>query len=56
MKIKLVKSIIGARPRQRRNLQALGLKKINQVKEVPANKAVLGQIQKVNHMLEVIES
>ncbi|MFO8033207.1 MAG: 50S ribosomal protein L30 [Desulfohalobiaceae bacterium] len=56
MKIKLIKSTIGATPKQRRNLQALGLKKLNQVKEIPDNPAIRGQVRKVNHMLEVKES
>lgn len=56
MKIKLIRSTIGATPKQRRNLQALGLRKINQVREVPSNPAIRGQVRRVNHMLEVIES
>ncbi len=56
MKIKLIRSTIGASPKQKRNLQALGLKRMNQVKEVPDNPCVRGQVRRVNHMLEVIES
>jgi large subunit ribosomal protein L30 len=56
MKIKLIRSTIGATPKQKRNLQALGLRKLNQVREVPDNPAVKGQVRRVNHMLKVIES
>lgn len=56
MKIKLIRSTIGATPKQKRNLQALGLRRLNQVREVPDNPAVKGQVRRVNHMLKVIES
>lgn len=53
MRIKLVKSPIGASPVQRRNLKALGLKKIQQVVEKSESKTILGMVNKVKHMVEV---
>ncbi|MFP4048516.1 MAG: 50S ribosomal protein L30 [Desulfovermiculus sp.] len=56
MKVKLQRSKIGSTPNQRRNLQSLGLKKINQVREVQDSPVCRGMIEKVKHMVEVIES
>jgi large subunit ribosomal protein L30 len=58
MKIKLIKSYIGASPKQRATLKALGLKRIHQVKEVPASAdmaTVKGMVFAVSHMVEVME-
>lgn len=54
MKIKLVRSWIGCSSKQRKVLAALGLKKVNQVKEVKDNDAMRGMVAKVPHMVEVI--
>lgn len=56
MKVKLVRSTIGSTPNQRKNLQAIGLRKLNQVREVNDNNIVRGMISKVKHMVEVTES
>lgn len=55
VKVKLVRSMIGASPKQRKTLTAMGLRKIRQVKELPENPAVLGMIRTVEHMVEVIK-
>lgn len=55
MKVKLVRSYIGINKKQKRNLKALGLRKINQVKSFSNTKDILGKINKVNHLVEVIE-
>ncbi|WP_035251330.1 50S ribosomal protein L30 [Desulfocurvus vexinensis] len=55
IKITLVKSLIGCSPRQRATVHALGLRKIRQVKELPKNDAVLGMVERVNHLVEVVE-
>lgn len=55
MKIKLVRSYIGATPKQRATLSALGLKKIRQVKECQDSPVLRGMIAKVSHMVEVSE-
>ena len=49
LKITLVKSTIGAVPKNRKTVEALGLTKINKTVEMPDNAAVRGMIQKVRH-------
>ncbi len=55
IKVKLVRSKIGTTPNQRKNLQALGLRKIGQIKELPDNPTIWGKINKVKHLVEVVE-
>ncbi|SFG35595.1 50S ribosomal protein L30 [Oribacterium sp. WCC10] len=55
LKITLVKSPIGAIPKQRATVQALGLKKIRQTVELQDNGATRGMIQRVNHLVKVEE-
>lgn len=55
LKITLVKSTIGAVPKNRKTVEALGLRKINQTKEYPDNQAVRGMIQQVRHLVKVEE-
>ncbi len=54
-KITQVRSKIGRPERQKRTLEALGLNKINQVKEVVLTPQVEGMINKVKHLLLVEE-
>jgi large subunit ribosomal protein L30 len=55
LRIKQVKSRIGRPVRQKRTLDALGLRKLNQTKEVDASPQVLGMIDKVKHLLIIEE-
>ena len=55
LKITLVKSTIGAIPKHRKTVEALGLKKLNKTVELPDNDAVRGMIRQVNHLLKVEE-
>ncbi|HBP24561.1 MAG TPA: 50S ribosomal protein L30 [Oribacterium sp.] len=55
LKITLVKSPIGAIPKQRATVQALGLRKIRQSVELLDNGATRGMIQRVNHLVKVEE-
>lgn len=55
IKVKQVKSAINRPSRQKKTLQALGLKKLNQVVEHEDNLAILGMVAKVSHMVEVIK-
>lgn len=50
LKITLVKSPIGAIPKQRATVEALGLKKVNKTVEMPDNDAVRGMIWHVRHL------
>ena len=56
LKITLVKSPIGAIPKQRATVQALGLRKIRQTVELQDNGATRGMIQRVNHLVKVEEA
>lgn len=51
--VKLVKSPIGSKPVHKKNLEALGLRKLNQVKEHNNTHAIQGMISKVIHLVEV---
>ena len=55
IKVKQVKSAINRPARQKKTLQALGLRKLNQVVEHEANPQILGMVAKVSHMVEVIK-
>ena len=54
--IKLVKSLIGATKSQIKVVNALGLKKTNQVVEHYESPVIRGMINKIPHMLEVSEA
>ena len=56
LKITLVKSPIGAIPKQRATVEALGLKKLQKTVELPDNAAVRGMIQNVRHLVKVEEN
>ena len=55
LKITLVKSPIGAVPKQRATCESMGLRKVNQSKVYPDNKATRGQIQQILHLVKVEE-
>ncbi|WP_118193202.1 50S ribosomal protein L30 [Albibacterium indicum] len=51
IKITQIKSVIDRSERQKRTMQALGLKRINQSVEVEATPSIVGMIRKVNHLV-----
>lgn len=55
LRIKLVKSTIGRKPKHRATIQALGLRKLNQVVEKEDNAQMRGMIHQVGYLLEVEE-
>ncbi|MBN2002507.1 MAG: 50S ribosomal protein L30 [Anaerolineae bacterium] len=55
LQIKLVRSPIGYSARQKRTVQAMGLRKMNQVVVLPDNDAVRGMVNKVPHLVQVEE-
>jgi large subunit ribosomal protein L30 len=55
VKIKQVKSSIGAKKNQRDTIKALGLNKIGKTVEKTLNPSVEGMINKVKHLVEVSE-
>lgn len=54
--ITLLRSRIGCSPAQRHTLDALGLKRIRQVKTFEEAPSVVGMIEKVKHLIEVTKS
>lgn len=55
IKIKQVRSKIGRPADQKRTLQALGLRKINHTREIVDNACVRGMINKVKHLVVIVE-
>ena len=55
LKITLIKSPIGAIPKQRATVKALGFHKVYQTKIHKDNTAIRGMIQKINHLVKVEE-
>jgi large subunit ribosomal protein L30 len=55
LQITLTKSVIGAKPNQRKVVEALGLRKMNQTVEQADNAAIRGMLTKVAHLVTVKE-
>lgn len=55
IKIKQIKSRIGAPIDQKRTLLSLGLHKISQVVEVEDTPSTRGMIRKIHHLVNVVE-
>ena len=55
LQITLTKSVIGAKPNQRKVVEALGLRKTNQTVEQADNAAIRGMLTKVAHLVTVKE-
>jgi len=56
IKVKKVKSAINRPQRQKRTLEALGLKRIGQIVEHDATPNILGMVNKVSHLVSVEET
>ena len=56
LRITLFKSRIGSCPQVRKTLRALGLNRINQVVERPANDSIRGMVRAVRHLVKVEEA
>lgn len=56
VKIQQVKSVIGYTERQRATMRGLGLRRIRHIVEVEDTDAVRGMIDKVSHLVVVLES
>ena len=55
IKVTLVKSPIGAVPKHKKTVKAMGLTKMHKTVELPDNAATRGQIQQIGYMLKVEE-
>ena len=56
LKVTLVKSTIGAVPKHKKTVEAMGLRKLNKTVELPDNAATRGLIQQVQHLVKVEEA
>ena len=55
IKVTLVKSPIGAVPKHKKTVEAMGLTKMHKTVELPDNDAVRGMIWHVKHLVKVEE-
>ena len=55
IKIKQVRSRIGAPKDQKRTLDALGLRKLNRMVEKEDTPTIRGMVNKVNHLVVIID-
>ena len=55
LKITLVKSTIGAVPKNRATVESMGLTKIGKSVILPDNGATRGQIRQISHLIKVEE-
>ena len=55
IKVKQVRSRIGRPKDQKRTLDALGLRKMNAVVEHEATPQILGMVNKIKHLIIVVE-
>ena len=56
LKVTLVKSTIGAIPKHKKTVEAMGLRKLNKTVEMPDNAATRGMIAQVKHLVKVEEA
>lgn len=55
LKVTLVKSTIGAIPKHRKTVEALGLRKLHKTVVLPDNDSTRGMVHKVRHLVKVEE-
>lgn len=56
VKVTLIRSTIGAVPKNRKTIEALGLTKVNKTVELPDNSATQGALRKVAPYVKVEEA
>ena len=55
LKVTLIRSTIGVKPKHKKTVQALGLRKINSNRVHSDNGAIRGMLRKVSHLVKVEE-
>ena len=55
LKVTLVKSTIGAVPKNKKTVESMGLRKLNKSVVLPDNEATRGPIRQVSHLVKVEE-
>ena len=56
LKVTLVKSPIGAVPKHKKTVEALGLRKVNKTVVLPDNAATRGMVKQVCHLVKAEEA
>ena len=56
LKVTFVKSTIGAVPKHKKTVEALGLRKLNKTVVLPDNAATRGMVKQVRHLVKVEEA
>lgn len=56
LKITLVRSVIGAKPKHRGTIRALGLRRINHTVTLPDRPEIRGMLARVPHLVRVEDS
>ena len=56
LRLELVRSPIGCTERQRATVRALGLRKLHQVVEQADSPVTRGMVQKVEHLVRILEA
>lgn len=56
IKIKLIHSAIGRSEKQKQTIKGLGFRRLNQIVEREDTPAVRGMIQKITHLVQVLDS
>ncbi|HWL46005.1 MAG TPA: 50S ribosomal protein L30 [Ilumatobacter sp.] len=54
--IKQIKSTIGAKPKTRGTMRALGLRRIGDTNTLPDRPEIRGMLQRVPHLIEITEN
>jgi large subunit ribosomal protein L30 len=55
LRVRLIKSGIGKPPKQRKVLQGLNLNRLNKVVTLKDTRETRGMVEKVSHLVEIIE-
>ena len=55
IKVQKIKSVIGRPEKHRKIMIALGLRKTQKINELPDNPAVRGMVNKVRHLVRILE-
>jgi large subunit ribosomal protein L30 len=55
LRVTQVRSTIGAQPKQRGTMRALGLRRINHTVELPDRPEIRGMVERVPHLVRVEE-
>lgn len=55
IRVQKIRSVIGRPEKHRRIMESLGLRKTQQIRELPDNPCVRGMVNKVIHLVRVLE-